>query len=233
MKRGVKINRICSKYKTYIENMLGKNKLNTLLIIGYGSNIYEHEVNSDLDVCIVDPQNTLNTSEKDMLVDKTILFHKENGLKLDEEVPLNNKLVFNNKDISSIFNKNPFTNQEGVFEIKDIVKTRDFLTSDEMKQRLFLNIFTTERQVIFGDRYMEKVFEFYSWKIIIEAIIKNYMLQDIDPEIIGKLLYRNPNTNKEGEWYLGYKRNNERKQQYIRESLKRYCKEFDFRGNAV
>ncbi|ANC23017.1 hypothetical protein CN300_10430 [Bacillus thuringiensis] len=226
LKRGIKINKICNNYKAYIRNCIKKSTLDKLLIIGYGSNIYMEEKNSDFDVCIIDYSGILTIEETSLLTDLTLNFHKENGLKIDEEVPFSNKLIFNKQEISQIFNKNPFINENGIFEINDVIKTNEFLSSPEMKKRLFLNIFTTDRLVISGNIFIEKVFEFYSWKIVIEAITHKYMLNDLNYEVVEKLLYSNPYTSKEGEWYLGYKKNNIYKERYITEGVKKFCSQF-------
>lgn len=225
----ININNICESYKVYMENSFGNDLLEKLLIVGYGSNIYNMEIKSDFDVCLIDYLNILSTHEKNLIINKTIDFQVENGLEIDEEVPFINKLIFNSSELRDIFTKNPFLNDVGLYEISDVVKTKEFLSSPLMKKRLFLNIFTTDRQLIAGNKFIEKVFEYYSWKTVIEAISNNYRLNKLQHEIVESLLYSNPYTLKEGEWYLGYKRNHKYKERYIRESLMKFCNQFNNR----
>ena len=65
-----------------------------LTLILYGSTVYGVNT-SDLDICYLS-DNKLSKQRFDRLKDLTRIFHLENGLRIDEEVPYDNKLVYSN-----------------------------------------------------------------------------------------------------------------------------------------
>lgn len=80
--------KLCQSYYEYILNNYA---YLCPTMIFYGSNIYDSN-SSDLDVCIL--VNNISEKEKKDIILQTIRYHEENGLKLDEEVPYENKLIY-------------------------------------------------------------------------------------------------------------------------------------------
>ncbi len=199
------MNKICKDYIDLIKKKY-KDYVDTIII--YGSNIYNIS-SSDLDVCLI--VNKSDSKIKEKLINETINFHKLNGLKIDEEIPFDNKLIYTWDEILCTLSNSPFY-QNGKYEIKDIIKSKEFLTSNEMKQRLLLNILTTDHIAIGKDieKYEKKAFS-----IIVNTIIKYYNLNNPSYLEILDCMYSNKYTGSEGEMYLGYKKKYQQKEDYL------------------
>lgn len=203
------INRLCKDYCDMINNRY--NRIIESIII-YGSNIYNCS-SSDLDVCLITSE--YNQSLRDEIIRMTKEFHLSNNLRIDEEIPFENKLIYSENEVLNTLEHSPFE-FDGETLIKDIVKTREFLSSIEMKKRLLLNILTTDHLT------MGKSTEGYerkALKIILDTLKKYYSLKDVDVEKILPYFYRNPYTGAEGEMYLGYKKNKVEKDMYLRKKI--------------
>lgn len=206
------MNKICLKYI----DMINDNYSDCIeSIIIYGSNIYDGN-SSDLDVCLI--TNNLSTKVQKKIIDSTIEFHRKNRLKLDEEVPFDNKLIYSTSDIDEALNYSPFYKNKKVV-INEIKKTKKFLSSTEMKKRLLINILTTDHITI-GKSTLE--YEKRAYKIIIDVITKYFNL--INPTVNELLdnMYKNKCTGAEGEMFLGYKKNHENKEKYLINKLTEY-----------
>jgi len=206
------MNKICLKYI----DMINDNYSDCIeSIIIYGSNIYDGN-SSDLDVCLI--TNNLSTKVQKKIIDSTIEFHRKNRLKLDEEVPFDNKLIYSTSDIDEALNYSPFYKNKKVV-INEIKKTKKFLSSTEMKKRLLINILTTDHITI-GKSTLE--YEKRAYKIIIDVITKYFNL--INPTVNELLdnMYKNKYTGAEGEMFLGYKKNHENKEKYLINKLTEY-----------
>lgn len=204
------MNKICKDYIDLIQENY-KDYVDTIII--YGSNIYNGS-SSDLDVCLV--VNKSDAKIKEKLITDTINFHKFNGLRIDEEIPFDNKLIYTWAEINYTLDNSPFY-QNGKCEIKDIVKSKEFLASKEMKQRLLLNILTTDHVVI-GKSTLE--YERKAFLLIVDAIINYYNLNNPSYLEILDCMYKNKYTGSEGEMYLGYKKKYQQKQEYLRKKIK-------------
>ncbi|MDD2409672.1 MAG: hypothetical protein PHD03_03020 [Bacilli bacterium] len=211
------MNNICVKYINMINEKFSF--CNPIIII-YGSNIYTAN-SSDLDVCLIINNNFKNHTSN--IIDETILFHHENNLKLDDEVPFENKLVYSYEEIDIMLSNNPFYNN-GIYYIDDIVKTKTFLLSKLMKQRLLLNILTTDHLIINDNKNIINRYENKAWDIILDTIINFYYLNNPNENEILNLLYKNKYTNAEGEMYLGYKTNNIQKELYLKNKIEEHLK---------
>lgn len=203
------MNKICDNYCNLIQNKFQK-EVKTIII--YGSNIY-NESNSDLDVCLIVEKN--NEELENRIIQETITFHKQNNLKIDEEIPYTNKLIYTFEEIEDTLNNPPFF-ENGKIIIHDIVKSEEFLSSKEMKQRLLINILTTDHITI-GKSTTK--YELQALKIILNVII-NYF--DINPPTEDKIIecmYTNKYTGASGEMYLGYKKKYQEKEKYLRKKI--------------
>lgn len=203
------INRLCRDYCDMITS--NYNKIIESIII-YGSNIYNCS-SSDLDVCII--INKYDKALQDEIIKITKKFHMLNKLKIDEEIPFENKLIYSKDEVLDTLEYSPFV-FDGKIIIKDIVKTKEFLGSAEMKKRLLLNILTTDHLTIGKntDEYERKAL-----RIIFKTIKEYYLLTEVDVENILPYFYKNPYTGAEGEMYLGYKKNRAEKEMYLRKKL--------------
>lgn len=214
------MNSLCVNFKTEMYNEFPKLDFG---IIIYGSNIFDIN-SSDLDVCII--CDNISNDDKEKITKKVIEFHHKYNLKIDQEVPYENKLIFSYQDIKDAIIDNPFVDR-GIISINPIVKTNEFLSSIEMKKRLILNVLTTKHITINCKKIINE-YEKKAWDVILNTIIENASLNDLSPENILKNLYRDVCTGNEGEMFLGYKNNNIKKEKHlvkqIKKALKRYKK---------
>lgn len=202
---------ICDEYKKLIFEEYKELKPT---IIFYGSSIYGVS-SSDLDVCII--CNDDCDKYIDDIISKTMAFHKKYNLKLDEEIPHKNKLIYKLSEIEFMLNFNPFF-INGEYYISDIVKSDEFLSSKEMKTRLLLNILTTNHKT-FGDNVLISKFEEKAWDIILDAIIGYNKMDTYDADSILKMLYVNQYTGSSGEMYLGYKKKYQKNEDYLKDKI--------------
>ena len=217
---------ICEQYVKMIESKYSY--LNPTIII-YGSNVYSMN-SSDLDVCLI--VETVTESLTNKIIEDTLQFHKEFNLRIDKEIPYHNKLVYTFDEIEKFLSFNPFW-KNGKFCILDIKKTPEFLNSNTMKYRLMLNILTTDHLVYNDHRSTIEKYENKAWKIIIEAIYNAYEMTTLCEKTLLEHLYINPITGAKGEMYLGYKRNNIKKDIYLRSKLKEQVSKICFNSGEV
>ena len=202
------MNELCEKYIKIINDMFGE-QISSIII--YGSNIYNVS-SSDLDVCLI--AENKGSYDLDRIICETLKFHETYGLKLDEEIPHKNKLVYSFDEIEDTLQNPPFYNN-GQFVINDIIKTKEFLNSEEMKKRLLLNILTTDHLVVGNRLDRIKKYEAKAWDILLEVVTEYFNLTSPSVSDILQVLYVNPYTGAEGEMYLGYKKNYTQKQKYL------------------
>ena len=96
------------------------------IIVFYGSNIY-NESSSDLDVCLIFNQPVDNQLKQE-IINKTIQFQRESLLRIDEEIPFDNKLIYTLNELEDVFIDSPFRDGDN-FKLDEIVKTQEFLSS--------------------------------------------------------------------------------------------------------
>lgn len=206
------MNKICSEYVDLISKKFGYLQIT---IIIYGSNIY-NESASDLDVCLI-----LDKKDDDILnsiINETLKFHKKNKLKIDEEIPHTNKLIYTYNEVKEIIENNPFY-KEGKYVINDIVKTKEFLNSKEMKQRLLLNILTTDHLIV-GKYTQELIYlSNQAWDLMLDTVVNYFEIKELSVDNLLQHLYTNKYTGATGEMFLGYKKNYIQKEKYLKEQI--------------
>lgn len=203
------MNKICKDYCDLIQAKF----FDTIQsIIFYGSNIYDDN-SSDLDVCVIVRKNNPQLQEK--IINETLKFHLIHNLRIDDEVPPTNKLVYTIDEIEETLNNPPFY-ENGIVVIHDIVKNMKFLSSKEMKQRLLLNILTTDHLTV-GES--TKDYEIRALRIILDVIINYFKIDDKSETEILECMYQNKYTGATGEMYLGYKKDHKEKDKYLRKKI--------------
>ena len=205
-------NSIIEKYKNVIIKEYGD-----LTLILYGSTVYGVN-NSDLDMCYLS-DNELTTHRFERLKNLTRIFHLNNGLKIDEEIPYDNKLVYSNDMIKKTFEKPPFPYVNNKFVINPILKNENYLSSLEMSKRLLLNILTVRNIVLFGNEEKVKEFSNKAWDTIIRVVLSYAEIKEVTIDELINLLYEDPYSHATGELYLGYKDNLKEKMVFLESSV--------------
>lgn len=203
---------IIEKYKNSIIK-----EYRDLTLILYGSTVYGVNT-SDLDICYLS-DNKLSKQRFDRLRDLTRIFHLENGLRIDEEVPYDNKLVYSDDMVEKTFEEPPFPYVNNKFNINPILKNKNYLSSLEMSKRLLLNILTVRNSVLFGNEEKVKEFSNKAWDIIIRVVLSYAEIREVTIDELISLLYEDPYSHATGELYLGYKDNLKDKMDFLESSV--------------
>lgn len=183
----------------------------------YGSTAFGVN-SSDIDLCFI-RKNELDQNKLEELKKMTHDFHKINNLRIDEEVPYDNKLIYTYDFINQTISNPPFPFVYGKYNIPNIEKTREYLNSVTMKKRLLLNILTVKHNVygkleIDLNDYINK-----AWDVILKIVISYAELDQFSIEQLIECLLKNPINDRNGEMYLGYKQNMIEKIEFLNESV--------------
>lgn len=205
-------NSIIEKYKNTVVEEYGN-----LTLILYGSTVYGTRT-SDLDICYISNKE-LSKGQYIKLKDITRKFHLDNNLRIDEEIPYDNKLVYSVEDVNKTFKEPPFPYINNRFIINPILKNESFLSSSEMSKRLLLNILTVRHNIVFGDEVQIKQFSDEAWNVMIRVVLSYAEKYEVTIEELINLLYRDPYSYATGELYLGYKDNLREKMEFLKLSV--------------
>lgn len=192
-------------------------RFDDITMILYGSTVFGVKT-SDLDVCFV-REEQLSQEQFQQLKYITRDFHLKNNLRIDEEVPYENKLVYTKNFIEDTLINLPFPYINEKLIIQPIIKSKEYLASKEMSKRLLLNILTVKNEVLCGDKELIKNYGYRAWEEIIRVVISYSEQTNFSVEELLKYLYVNPFTGAEGELYLGYKKNLKEKEIYLQEKV--------------
>lgn len=196
------------------------NKFGEMISVLYGSTVFGVD-SSDLDMCFIRDKDLTNNDMK-ILKKMTIDYHMSNNLQLDDEVPYERKLIYTYDFLNQTIKDLPFPMVSNRFIIPKIIKSKEFLSSVEMKKRLILNILTVKHLIFTGNPDILKPYEQTAWKKMIDVIISYANLNEFTLEEIMNCFIMDPYNELDGEMYLGYKTNNINKIKYLHDSLQKY-----------
>lgn len=185
----------------------------------YGSYVSGYHNNtSDIDMFIATEKYNINDFEKtrNFFID----LHICNNLKLDNEVPYENKLIISYEDIKCAIALKPFIKKGLRYYIPIIKKNNEFLASPEIRWRLILNALTSPNECIHGDKARYVKFKDDAEKTIIK--LAHGLVKTKSPtldELVEVLLFGS--QGEEGEMYLGYKKEQEKVIKYLKELIMR------------
>lgn len=157
--------------------------------------------NSDIDLLVA----TKKYTKKDLLDIKEFIInlHRRNKLKIDNEVPFENKLMINYQDFNDAVNLKAFNFKNGVFIIPKVIKSKKFLESRQIKLRLSLNAITSPHFFFGNDKSKYLKFKNLGENNVFN--LSNKLSKSNKPnknDLIKILLNRDGRS---GEMYLGYK----------------------------
>lgn len=207
--------------KLYKKFALSVDRLNLddyfLCVYGsYASNNANPE--SDLDIFVA----TKSFSIKDFgkLRDSVIALHVQNNLKLDQEVPYENKLLIPYEDVYDALVLSPFVKEGSKYVVPPVKKDPDFLASRNVRLRLVLNALTTPHKYICGNKAKYTEFKEMAEKAIVQLATGLIGSENADVDEILTALLFGPDG-EEGEMYLGYKKERPWIVEYLREIVTR------------
>lgn len=186
----------------------------------YGSYATSHFTSkSDLDLFIA--ANNYESADFDKILNFVVHFHTRNNLKLDDEVPYENKLLISYKDIEDAATLEPFIKTGHKYIVPEIKYNKEFLGSRAVRLRLILNALTSPNQFICGNelkyRELKKVLEKAIIRLALGLFEKDKPTAD---DIMNALLVGE--HGEEGQAHLGYKKDRKEVVEYLRQLILRH-----------
>lgn len=193
-----RISQIKRELKGFFDSSLGTRHFSFI----YGSYAYKSNTpKSDLDFVAI--CQDLDREKIDRTIEFAFNLYKRYGLAFDDEVPHERKLLASYEMLDHAIEGKGFELRGGRVYVPPVVKTKEFLNSEEIALRLLLNSITSKNIFVSGDRlrYEQKRRE------ALEKMVQfMFSINQVDsftlPEFVQALI-GTPERN--GEMYLGYK----------------------------
>ena len=222
-----KIKELSKKYA----NEINKNFPNQEpIILLYGSAV-EGVESSDLDVCTI--VHSYNKDDEKNMKDITVKFHIDNNMKIDNEVPFENKTIYSFFDIEKMLMKPPFQIYRRKFYIPKIEKNTEFLSSIDIKYRLLLYALTANSVVISGNEHIIENYKKRAWEVLIKVMFSYTANNPVTISEFVENLCKNPFTGEEGEDFLGYKKEYKNLQEHLLKNTKSFFEKYIQIGNMI
>lgn len=172
-----------------------------VLVYGsYASNDFTDK--SDLDLFIATDKHNLTDFKK--VCDFVVDLHTINDLKINEEVPYENKLIVSYQDATDALDLRAFIKKGSKYIIPPVTADKGFLASKEVRFRIILNALTSPNQFICGNKNKYNLLKQKAEKKIIKLAYGLTEKNKITQEEIISILLRGANGEKSGD-YLGYR----------------------------
>ena len=211
--------KLFSELASFCNKNLHPNKCLVCVCGSYSSDSFTKD--SDLDLLFA--VEKYNTAEFRKIRDFVVDLHTKNGLKLDEEVPYETKLVVSYKDIKDAINLKAFSKKDSGYAINPITYDKDFLASRELRLRIILNALTTPNVYIYGDKAKYADFTQKAERAIMR--LAHGLTREKNPnkdEILRVLL--NGKNGEEGQAHLGYKKDKSKTIEHLKDIIFRNIK---------
>ena len=192
------------------------------IIVLFGSSALG-KTTSDLDICtLVDEYSRVQQRK---LVDFTIDLHRKYSLKLDFDVPYENKLIYSKSEIKRALTGWQYGPTKEKFIIPPIIIDQSFLASPEMKDRLLINILTTNVLLLNGQNTIFSSYSHQAWETLIKVIFSYNENKLMDVGQLVKSICQDPYTKENKKHFLGYDMDNKVLIKKIKIDLNRVVKE--------
>lgn len=167
------------------------------------------------DVCLYDPGIF-----KKFVID----LHMRYDLTIDNEVPYENKLIASYKDVEHAVALQAFTKEGDRFRVPPIIKSREFLSSPEIRWRLLFNALTTPHKFVHGNKERYEDYRERAERSLLTLAQGLSLSGGESCEDLFEVLVTGKGG-EEGEGYLGYKKDREDVMVYLRALIGRYCQD--------
>lgn len=195
----MRINIAVKELSSFFDNYFGGRKY---FVCVYGSYLTGKKTKlSDVDLLVA----TENYTSRDFLnIEKYVLdFHKKWKLKIDNEVPFSNKLLFTYNELKCAMKLAGLTYKSGKITVPAVKKNKQFLFSRKIKYRLAFNAFTTPHLIIGNDKQAYSELKNVAEKNLTLFCLNNFQNEASTDKLVDVLL-TGP-RGETGEMYLGYK----------------------------
>ncbi len=167
----------------------------------YGSYAYgAQRPSSDLDIVMVG--ESADGGRVSRMTSAVVKLHLRHGLSVDEEVPFHRKLVATWDDLQAAIMGRGFRRDAGRLIASRVVKSREFLESEELRLRLLLNAITGRCLFVAGDAEALRNSQYearINWVRILTLLLgtKRFTVGSFVGQLIGS-------GERQGEWFLGF-----------------------------
>lgn len=186
------------------------------LLILYGSAACG-KTTSDFDFCFV--RETPRAGDAARIEQAALNFHHKNGLKVDEEVPYSNKLLYSKKDLVQAVYFGPFEKKDGLPQIDPIEKTPEFLSSPQIKKRLLFNMMTTPSRLLLGDEALFNRYKTVAFETLVDIMFSYEHALPMSQQGLLSRLLTDSRSGRSGEDFLGYKKEKPAVVSYLTEQI--------------
>lgn len=215
--------RIKELSEDYVARIKKEFKEKEFITVLYGSAVCG-AVDSDFDVCTFFHNYTKSDAKKIGKI--TLDFHKDNEMKIDNEVPFESKTIYSFFDIEKMFLKPPFPIYRNKFYIPRIEKSNNFLASYNVKIRLLLFVLTANSTVIYGNEETFNNYRERAWETLIRVVYSYIGNEYLSVKQFLKNISVNPLRHERGKDYLGYREEKEIQRKYLVEKVNLYFEKF-------
>lgn len=186
----------------------------------YGSYASGHHTEtSDVDVFIAIETH----DERDFkgVCDFLIDLHTRHDLKMDDEVPYENKVLVSYDDVQHAIALDSFIKSGEQYQVPPVKKEKVFLASLEIRWRLILNALTSPHECVYGNKELYTTFKTSAEKSIARlarGLVKNG--ESTPKKLLAVLV--SGTKGEEGEMYLGYKKEHSSVIKYLENIIQRH-----------
>lgn len=172
------------------------------LAILYGSRAYAGYVgHSDLDLLFV--SDTLDRSRQLKLIEEVQSIHRRNGFELDNEVPFERKLIATFEDLEKAVDGGGFWRDGDRLGMTPVIKTPQFLNSEELRLRLLLNALAGNVLVLSDTHHLYNSFAERARTTLL--VLASRLAQRRTFSIEEFIAFLVSDGIRSGEYYLGFK----------------------------
>ncbi|QQG43312.1 MAG: nucleotidyltransferase domain-containing protein [Candidatus Daviesbacteria bacterium] len=191
---------LVGQIKAHLEKVFGQRKYFALIYGSFANGM--RNVGSDVDLCVITEEFSMK--ELAALIRFILDLHSRNKLKVDNEVPFENKLMASYQDAEDASYMTGFEVRHEQIIIPPVEKSKNFLESRAVKLRLILNALTSPHIKMGNDLETYKKFKALAEK---NTLLLAISLSFSDSFELDKLLQSLMigRRGEEGEMYLGYK----------------------------
>jgi len=206
--------KIFCELKVFCKNYFKNRDYFALVYGSYASDDFTEK--SDLDFFIATDKHDVADFIKvrDFIVD----LHNSNGLKINEEVPYENKLIVSYEDAVDALNLKAFIKKEVKYVIPPVTADEEFLASKEVRFRIILNALTSPNRFICGNRNKYNSFKNEAEKAIIKLAYGITVAEKPTKEEILNVLLIGLNGEESGD-YLGYRKHRPKVIKYLKKLI--------------
>ncbi|MBI4215622.1 MAG: nucleotidyltransferase domain-containing protein [Parcubacteria group bacterium] len=192
---------LVGQIKIHLEKVFGQRKYFAIVYGSFANGM--RNADSDVDLCVITEE--FSAKELTTLIQFILEFHSQNKLKVDNEVPFENKLIASYREAEDATYMAGLKISRGQIVVPPVEKNKDFLESIAVKLRLIFNALTSPHIVMGNDLEVYKRFKDIAEKNALLFAESLSLTENLNlDQLLQKLM--TGQEEEEGEMYLGYKR---------------------------